>query len=510
IFKISTKNKIITVFFGVIFQVAFLSICAFFYRINLEVFILNTLLVFLLFFKFKLAYLNFLKSLFTTFTRLQFITFTLIFFLISLKSAQLPTIFDNESYYIQTIKWLNEYGFVKGVANVHPFLGQFSFWHVLQSGFNFSFLTSLSNDINGFLLVIVVYYYFEKQEHNPLDWSFLWILFLVVYFQFVDAPSPDLPILLFSSIVFYEFIKNSIEVKSILLFIVCIVFIKVTMAPLLLVALYYIVLNKKLIPYFSIISLFFGIIWILKNVIISGLPFYPLTIFPTHFDWQMKIEVLKKLTQATIDAGYTENLLQTSHLSLLDKLKFWIQLDGLNSIFNKGIIFLFLAMPFLPIFKTNKNFKFLYFVLLIHFMFLLFTSPQYRFFLPIFILFLTLLIFHINTQIKILTPLLTYIIAFTLLVISLFVDVKTSNTTHVNAKQIIVPEPITRYSKHKFEKKTIKNFYFYDPGLSNFYETSNGGLPCVNENLLYYYNYFPQTRTTNIKDGFISIDKQTN
>ncbi len=42
--------------------------------------------------------------------------------LILAQSATLPFIIDNESYYIQTIKWLTEYGFVKGLANLRLFL----------------------------------------------------------------------------------------------------------------------------------------------------------------------------------------------------------------------------------------------------------------------------------------------------------------------------------------------------------------------------------------------------
>ena len=37
------------------------------------------------------------------------------------QSATSPFIIDNETYYIQTIKWLNEYGFVSGLANLHLF-----------------------------------------------------------------------------------------------------------------------------------------------------------------------------------------------------------------------------------------------------------------------------------------------------------------------------------------------------------------------------------------------------
>lgn len=501
--KITHKNAAFVVLIGIIFQTLFLSVCAIFYKINAAVFALNGMLLLVLFLKFKKAYFIFLKSLFSAFTKLQLVLFLILVILTALKSAQLPSIFDNESYYVQTIKWLNEYGFVKGVANVHPFLGQFSFWHVLQSGFNFSFLAHSFNDINGFLLLVVVYFYFEKHIENPFNWSFFGILFLIFYFQFIDAPSPDLPILLFSSIVFFEHINQGTETKSVLLFIVFMIFIKVTIAPLALIALFYCFRNKKIGIYFSVISFFFGTLWVLKNIIISGLPLFPLTFFPTNFDWQMKIEVLKTLTQATIDAGYTENLMPTANFSLIEKLKFWWNLKGLNSFFNKGIVFLFLLMPFTPIFKTNQNFKFLYFVLVGQFVFILVTSPQYRFFLPTFILFFTWFIFYFQKIIQFFNVQLTCFFGIACLVVNLFVDFRKLEVKQtIQVRQLFIPEGITQYTQLMFQKKSIRNFHFYDPDLDNFYETANGNLPCVNENLIFYYNYLPQQRTDDIKDGF--------
>lgn len=41
--------------------------------------------------------------------------------LILAQSAALPFVVDNETYYLQTIKWLNEYGLVPGLANLHLF-----------------------------------------------------------------------------------------------------------------------------------------------------------------------------------------------------------------------------------------------------------------------------------------------------------------------------------------------------------------------------------------------------
>lgn len=503
IFGLSKTNTSFTLLFGIIFQTLFLSICAFFFRINIEIFILNCIIQLLFFFKYKAEFFTFCKSLFQPFSRKQIYLFVVLMVLITLKSAQLPTIFDNESYYIQTIKWLNEYGFVKGVANVHPFLAQFSFWHVLQSGFNFSFITNKINDINGFLLLIGIYYFFEKHIKNGFNWSFFGIVFLVFYYQFIDSPSPDLPILVFSAIVFTEFIEKSIETKSVILFIIFMIFIKVTIAPILLIALIYLGRNKNIISYFGIISIFFGSIWLAKNIIITGFPLFPLTFLETNFDWKMNLSVLKKLTQLTIDAGYAENLVKTINLSLFEKLNLWFHLGGINAIFNKGILFLFVIIPFTSFFKTNKNFKILYFILLLQFLFLLITSPQYRFFLPTFILFSIIISFEIYQKLNFLNKYFVVILSLILLTFNLFFDVKKIDTkSNFQLVQLIISESNSKYKNIKYNRKAIDNFKFNDAKFPNVYETSNGELPCVNDKLFKYYQYFPQQRTNDLNDGF--------
>jgi len=74
--------------------------------------------------------------------------------LIIAQCSTAPYVIDNESYYIQTIKWLNEYGYVKGLANLHIFFGQTSGWHIAQSAFNLSFLYPNFNDLSGFCLLL--------------------------------------------------------------------------------------------------------------------------------------------------------------------------------------------------------------------------------------------------------------------------------------------------------------------------------------------------------------------
>ncbi|MFC4740705.1 LIC_10190 family membrane protein [Flavobacterium ponti] len=500
---LSKSNSSFTLLFGIIFQTLFLSFCAFFFNINTEVFILNCAFQIAFVLKYKSEFLFFLKSIFKSFSRKQFYLFFGLTLLLALKSAQTPTIFDNESYYIQTIKWLNEYGFVKGVANVHPFLAQFSFWHVLQSGFSFSFLPINFNDINGFIVLIGILYFIENYNKTGFNWTFFGILFLIFYYQFIDAPSPDLPILIFSVIIFNEFIQETKDVKTIFIFIIYMIFLKVTIAPILLLAIIYLFRNQKTVPFFGFISLFFGTIWIAKNLIITGYPLFPLSFLETNFDWKMSNNVLNKLAQITVDAGYAENLLETKNLTLLEKIKLWINLEGINSIFNKGILLLFLVVPFTKFFKQTSKFRILYFILLFHFIFLLVISPQYRFFLPTFILFSTIIIYEIATYLKFSIKNSVIIISLLLVSFSTFIDIKSgANKSTFALNQLIIPESITKYKINNFEAKKIENFYYNDPKLPNLYETSNGNLPCVNEKLFHYYNYFPQQRTNQLKDGF--------
>lgn len=502
-FGLLKTNISFTLLFGIIFQTLFLSFCAFFGRIHYEVFLLNILIQLFFYVKFRSDFKLFFRQILSKFSNKQLYFFGSIVILTALKSAQFPSIFDNESYYLQTIKWLNEYGFVKGVANVHPFLGQFSFWHVLQSGFSFPFFPIHFNDINGFLLLITIFYFIENYIKNGLTWSFFGIVFLIFYFQFLDAPSPDLPILIFCAIIFNEYIEKTTHPKIILLFLTFIVFLKLTIAPLLLLAIFIIFENKKHTFFLGMISVVFGSFWIAKNIVITGYPLFPLSFLETNVDWKMSEKVLQKLAQITVDAGYTENLITTSQLSLWEKLRFWIHLSGVNSIFNKGILILFFIVPFLPFFKTNKKFRILYGILLLHFIFLLVTSPQYRFYLPTFILFSIIIIYEISKKLPFSIKNFTILSSFLLLLTALFFDGK-KNTEDLTFRmsQLFIPEKNTKYVNQNFEYKIIEKFEFNDPKLPNLYETSDGNLPCVNEKLFHYYNYFPQQRTNQIKDGF--------
>jgi hypothetical protein len=503
-----SNNKAFTLLYGIIFQTLFIASFAFFYKIGTVFFIINALIIIFLSIAIKDKIKPFFNSLLESFDSKSKVIFFVFIIITALKSAQSPSIFDNETYYIQTIKWLNEYGYVKGIANVHPFLAQCSFWHVFQSGFNFTFITNSLNDVNGLMLIIGFYYFLEKNRIQPNLFFIVNGLFLVIYTQFIDAPSPDLPILVFLSILFNELIFNTLNTqnrRSLILFLLFSVFIKLTVVPLLLLLLYLVDKNRKAIVFCVYLSFTIGVVWVIKNIIITGYPLFPLSLFDFNFDWKLPIETMDYMYKNINNLGYAENATLSKNYNLFQKLNFWIHLKGINGFFNIGMLFLFIITPFTKLFKSNFKFKILYCILLIHFVFLLLNSPQYRFFLATYIYFGSVIMYEFFSYIKFKNRNSIIIFSMFLIGISLVFDVKNiTNNSMFNLSQIIKPESNSKYKKVNFEEKKIGNFLFYDPKLTNLYETSNGNLPCVNEKLFDFYSFYPQLRTSSIKDGFYS------
>src|SRR6218665_2899343 len=217
ILQLKNKNFVITSILGLFSVTILASIWAIFGRINIEFHIFLLLTNILLYIGFQKLITEHYKVFWIELTQLNKALkafLIIITFLILAQCASIPFVIDNESYYIQTIKWLNEYGFVKGLANLHIFLGQTSGWHVTQSAFNFSFLYQNFNDLSGFCLLLGNLFaiqklndYFKNNNSNYLIIG-LFPLFNILFFQFISAPSPDIPVYVFSFIFFFYFLEN--------------------------------------------------------------------------------------------------------------------------------------------------------------------------------------------------------------------------------------------------------------------------------------------------------------
>lgn len=525
--RFKTKNALLTILIGLFGQCFVLTCCSFFFKLGLTLFLINFSIQIALFAWQRYAILSQIKETILDVKRLakwSKLALLLVFVISLLKCAQLPFIIDNESYYIQTIKWLNEYGFVKGLANLHIFLAQNSPFHVLQAGFNFSFISDQFNDLNGFVLVVCCLYFiieFEKQfkQNNKTHWIGLVLIFNILFFQFVNTPSPDLIIILVTQIILYLYIEkenNSSNFKVICLLFLFLFFIKITIAPIGLLVLFISWKEKKRLLFLMLVSAVLASVLIAKNTVISGYPFYPASVSKAKVDWIVPEKMMHFISSATINYGYfKENV--SNNVSLLSKLKSWVTMGGINRIFNLGCLMLFVITPFTIAFKSSQKIKVVYLVLAFHFVFLLFISPQFRFFIPEFV-FLSVVLCHSifkNFKINSLRIVLVLLLVLPLLVIE-FIDFKnfTSNKLHqTKAKfkwtQVIVPEKNSKYPNMNFEKITEGNLGYYSPKENFFfYGTANGKLPCVNKVQIDYFkqknNFVPQLRTTDLKDGFYS------
>lgn len=527
--RLNSNQITFTILFGMVFQTVLLTICAFFTAVDIAVFIGNLAIAAILTIKYRKEITTKIGTFLSDFKTLSdYLKITVLLILIStlLKSAQFPFILDNESYYIQTIKWLNEYGFVKGIANLNIAFGQTSGWHILQSGFNFNFITDRFNDINGFLFVVCSYYFiaeFDKnwKQNQQFHWIGFVLLFNLLSYQFINSPSPDLPLFLIAQILFYLFLKIAKTIenqKIIIILFIYLIYLKITIAPLCLLLLYQFYQEKKIRLFLLITIIIFNVLWIAKNTILTGYPLFSVIYFHYSCDWMVP-EIVVNAFNHSIQNHEFSLISNLKNLSNFEKLSIWIQLDGINRIFNIGILLLFFVAPFTKNIRSIFEYKVLYLLLLIHFIVVVLTSPQFRFFLVEFI-FLTALVFSdILNKLKINYQLVKGIVLISaaLPVISIyFIDLKSLTKNKYNQEfekislsQILIPEKNSKFSEIEFEKIRDGNLDYNSPKENFFFfGTANGELPCVNKVQIEYlkkkYHFKPQLRTSNLADGFYS------
>lgn len=75
-------------------------------------------------------------------------------------------IYDTFLYYLPTIKWLDQFGMVKGLANFDFNFGQMSLWHILQASFNNTIDPTYK--INASLICVFLIFVFEIKKFQFL------------------------------------------------------------------------------------------------------------------------------------------------------------------------------------------------------------------------------------------------------------------------------------------------------------------------------------------------------
>lgn len=457
-----------------------------------------------------------------------FLLFVVSCLLILAQSATLPFIIDNESYYIQTIKWLNEYGFVKGLANLHLFLGQTSGWHIAQSVYSFSFLYDRFNDLNGFCLLLGNFFAFQKLHSyftngNKMNLVFgLLPLTYVFLFQFISAPSPDLPVYVFGFIIFSIFLKNevaedafqTITILSLFAFYIKITAVVLLLFPLMVFLKHFSRLKKQ---FLSAASLGFLVllVFMVKNTLLTGYPLFPLLCFRMDdLDYTVPAIIMNFFfSKGVMHSFYIDNSVFPS-TSLIDLAKHYFLYNGLLGYIGIVSLLTLIVTPILIATKRlAKSLWFIYFAFITLAVLLCYSSPQYRFYVYFTIFFLLIFLSLCITNSK--WILVSYSVSISVVVVLVFVPISfknltantllsQNNTFHI--LNIIIPEPNSKW-KQEYKGGSVGNMSYQSPvDTSFFWVTGNGKLPCVNsEQIAYFENgffYIPQQRSIDLSDGF--------
>ncbi|WP_343609935.1 LIC_10190 family membrane protein [Chryseobacterium oranimense] len=302
-----------------------------------------------------------------------------------------PYILDHFGYYVPSIKWITEYGLVKGISNLDLTLGQMSVWHIFQAGF--SGFSDPFLRINAILLIVYTLYIFKNK-------TWIQLCFIPVLLLFSQSPSPDLPVIVLSLILLNEILQKNRDINLLFAFAVFVFSIKPTMIWLPLLVFLYSVFMVK--PNYKSWILGTGILilFFIKNIWTFGYPVFPVSAGDFDFSWKPNPEVLKissqYAVQKTYDMQYTYEEIQK--FSYFEAVMNWLTLKGIKSKIN---IFFILSLILFSVFvfvKKKKIISLICISILIKSAFILAFSAQYRFFIDVFFVIFFILLIHLNKR----------------------------------------------------------------------------------------------------------------
>jgi len=535
LFGIQRKKFVETAFLGLFATTIIASFWAFFGRINIEFHIFLLAFCGICFFRFRQDFTGILASSRDKFSELSPVLKVLLLttaFIVLGQSAAAPFVLDNESYYIQMVKWLNEHGFVKGLANLHLFLAQTSGWHIAQSAFSFSFLYDDFNDLSGLCLLLGnIYAFFRLDDFLKSGDKIalaigLFPILNVFLLRFSGAPSPDIPVYVISFVVFDYFVRcfknpNRSDFNFIVIMVLFIVYCKVASIALVFLPLAILIQSRSRLVEWKIVvfalvvlGLFIG-----KNYITSGHPFFPLPYFAINGDFALPRSIVDWSYEEGRAYGYRLTTADYDALAFPQLIIHWLTLPKLHGFFNCVSSILILIAPiFIWKFINKKAIWVLYFTMVLQLALLLHGSPQYRYFLNFTMFFSLLALACLPLSRKLPTGFIGVSLgaSMALLIVPIPLESFTQNrnlgqTSAFRLKNLVVPHENSRLGV-SFQTVRKGNLIYNSPvNPPLFWATGNGNLPCVNQEQIeyfeYYHHYYPQLRTDNLKDGFYAKPK---
>ncbi|MDO4763227.1 MAG: hypothetical protein Q4A00_02460 [Flavobacteriaceae bacterium] len=480
---------------GIILLMVVWHLLAFFSPINFYVELISVLIGFFLFFYYQ-SYRIFLN-----FDRKNGFLWLISILISSLVGSGYPFILDHFGYYVPSIKWIAEFGLVRGITNLDWVLGQMSPWHIFQAGF--SHFSDPFLRINTLVLGVFFLYIMEKKS-----WAML--CFSPILFLFVQSPSPDLPVIVFSLMILNEILQKNRQFSLLFAFSVLVFSIKPTMFWLPMLTFFYPIFIFKQNLKFIGWGAFLSVLYIVKNLWVFGYPFFPMEVIDLDISWKpydalftesKEIAVLK-----TFDLQYT--LEEIAQFSTGEYIWNWLFLKGIKGIINLGLIFSLVVFGIYTIRKGNLLITLVFTCILAKTLFVLWFSAQYRFFIEVFFVIFIILFRNIFTKKH--SLILFSILSLGSVGLLFFPNVLKANipSFHLGSvmkgfelKQIYKPSHyvFNRYSTHK-----LGNLTFNVP--QNYIFGFDVALPVITLSSLEEFEtlgFFPQLKGEALQDGFI-------
>lgn len=272
--------------------------------------------------------------------------------MLAICTAQSPWHYDTYLYHAQTIRWIEEYGVVPGLGNLHHRFAYNSSFLVLQALFSFKFLYGVSmHTLNGFVsAVFFLYCIFSIFKDNRIRISDGLRLVLMTYIlrslPFISSPNTDtfaLTLTAYILIKWSEYLEDgNKEVEPygwlcLMGIYACTLKLSSAFAMIILISpLYYLIANKqwKKLAYYILCSIVIILPFFWRNVMISGYILYPyagIDIIP-FIDWKMDAATIEyDRKEIMVWARGTFDVAGTYNWPLSKWIPVW--LDGIGSFY---------------------------------------------------------------------------------------------------------------------------------------------------------------------------------
>ena len=325
-------------------------------------------------------------------------------------SADAPSNPDTALYHAQSIRWIETYRVVPGLANLNYRLAENSSWMILNASFSFAFLGIRSLHLADSVIMLIALWYFtqgierllnRQPTYSAVTKTILFFFTFYIYASEASSPGTDLPASILTWVITALLIEKletgniKFDILTIAIFILSIfaVTVKISTLPLTIISLVIFVQAINAREYLrglalSAMAAFILVPWFVRSVFLSGYLVFPVSqIDLFSFDWKYP-KMLMDANRASIIAfaRYPNNNNFTNALGL--SFTKWVPLWFENLTTNRKILLfaaIFSPLGFL-LFRAGRGIntpsKFISFPLLLNFggmIFWFFTAPNFRF-----------------------------------------------------------------------------------------------------------------------------------